>query len=64
MKQDFHAFFQEPDLQPSNEHDMGDHLMPSSEALTEYPNPHMEASQILQALSASEIPVLPSQDGG
>ncbi|OBT65416.1 hypothetical protein VE03_06084 [Pseudogymnoascus sp. 23342-1-I1] len=65
MKQDFHAFFQDPDLQPSNDHDMGGHLMPSSAALAEYPNPHMEASQILQALSASEIPVLPSrQDGG
>ncbi|KFY11840.1 hypothetical protein V492_04240 [Pseudogymnoascus sp. VKM F-4246] len=65
MKQDFHAFFQGPDLQPPNDHDMGDHLMPSSAALTEYPNPHMEASQILQALSASEVPALPSrQDGG
>ncbi|OBT93382.2 hypothetical protein VE01_08792 [Pseudogymnoascus verrucosus] len=65
MKQDFHAFFQEPNLRPSNEHDMGDHLMAGSAALMEYPSPHMEASQILQALSASEIPVLPSrQDGG
>ncbi|OBT77705.1 hypothetical protein VF21_03748 [Pseudogymnoascus sp. 05NY08] len=65
MKQDFHAFFQEPNLQPSNEHHMGDHLMSGSAALTEYPNPHMEAGQILQALSASEIPVLPGrQDGG
>ncbi|KFY21574.1 hypothetical protein V493_07284 [Pseudogymnoascus sp. VKM F-4281 (FW-2241)] len=64
MKQDFHAFFQEPDLQPSNEHDMADHPLPSSTALLEYPNPHMEASQILQALSASEVPALPSRQGG
>ncbi|KFY20638.1 hypothetical protein V491_03554 [Pseudogymnoascus sp. VKM F-3775] len=65
MKQDFDAFFQEPAIQPSINHDMGNHLMPSSAALTEYPNPHMEAGQILQALSASEIPVLPRrQDGG
>ncbi|KFY63094.1 hypothetical protein V496_04193 [Pseudogymnoascus sp. VKM F-4515 (FW-2607)] len=65
MKQDFHAFFQEPNLQSPNDRDMGDHLIPGSAALTDYPNPHMEASQILQALSASEIPVLPSrQDGG
>lgn len=65
MKQDFHAFFQDPAIQPSNDHDMGSHLMPSPAALTEYPNPHMEASQILQALSASETPVLPRrQDEG
>ncbi|KFY00916.1 hypothetical protein V490_01153 [Pseudogymnoascus sp. VKM F-3557] len=64
MKQDFHDFFQGPDLMSSNGHDMGDHLMPSSTAAEEYPNPHMEASQILQALSASEVPALPDGRGG
>ena len=64
MKQDFHSFFQEPELQSSSRHGVAQHLMPSSEALMGYPNPHMEAGQILQALSASEIPVLRGQDGG
>jgi hypothetical protein len=47
----------------SNEHDMGDHLISNSAAAEEYPNPHMEASQILQALSASEVPALPDGRG-
>jgi hypothetical protein len=73
MNQDFYAFFKEPDPLYSNSNDFVQHLLSNSagnvpslmeESMMEYSNPHVEAGQILQALSASERPVMQNQDIG
>src|SRR5690349_2690078 len=61
MKEDFQSFFQESNFHSSDQNGVTQHHIPSSVAplgqddLMEYSNPHVEASQILQALSASDI---------
>lgn len=73
MNQDFYAFFQEPDPLYSNSNDLAQNLMSipvenapllMQDSLLGYSNPHVEAGQILQALSASERPEMQNQDIG
>lgn len=73
MNQDFYAFFQEPDPMSSNSNDLMQHLLsnsadigqlPLQDLLTGYSNPHVEAGQILQALSASGHPTMQNRDIG
>jgi hypothetical protein len=62
MNQDFYSFFNEPN--PAYSNGVVHHLMTTSEpqgnvsfgSLRDHSNPHVEASQILQALSSKDNP--------